>query len=158
GSANLRIDVAPPRNSRVQYVVLSPDGGQILMAATRAGAPSTLWLLSPGTHQPHPLSGTDGAAYPFWSPDGSSIGFFADGKLKRVSVSGAEPIALCDAVAPRGGTWNRSGTIVFGVAGGGLRQVAEAGGTPTLFTQLDGGRQEDSHRWPSFLPDGRRVL
>jgi len=116
-----------------------------------------------------PLAGSEGAISPFWSPDSRFIGFFAEGKLKKVEPSGGVPQTVCDAApiasggsAPgngRGGTWNRDGTIVFvpnplTV----LHRVSAAGGQPEPLTVLDDARQENSHRWPNFLPDGRHFL
>jgi hypothetical protein len=76
--------------------------------------------------------GTDGVLYPFWSADSRSIGFFADGKLKRVDAAGgASPLTVCDAPYPRGGTWNRDGVIVLAARSGeGLVRVAAGGGAP----------------------------
>jgi Tol biopolymer transport system component len=104
-----------------------------------------------------PLAGTEGARYLFWKPDGSAIGFFANGKLKVVDVAGGVPQALTNALAARGGTWNQDGVIVFAPdTSSGLMRIAATGGTPVVVTHLAPG--EGSHRWPQFLPDGRRFL
>jgi dipeptidyl aminopeptidase/acylaminoacyl peptidase len=104
-----------------------------------------------------PLAGTEGVVYPFWSADSRSLGFFAGTKLKKIDASGGPPELLCDAPAGRGGAWSRDGVIVFsGQPGLGLSQIPAGGGTPTPATRLE--RQETSHRWPSFLPDGRHFL
>jgi serine/threonine-protein kinase len=103
------------------------------------------------------LAGSGGADYPFWSPDGNSIGFFADGKLKRIDLAGGAPQVIAEAPTGRGGTWNRDGLIVFASAfNAGLMRVEASGGTPSTVTRLTGG--QSSHRWPQFLPDGRRFL
>jgi hypothetical protein len=105
------------------------------------------------------LVGTQGASYPFWSPDAKFIGFFADGKLKKVDASGGQVQVLCDAPSGRGGTWNRDGVIVFTPDGfGGLFRVSSSGGPPLEMTQPDAARFETSHRWPMFLPDGKHFL
>jgi Tol biopolymer transport system component len=102
------------------------------------------------------LPGTQAASGPFWSPDSRFIGFFADGKLKKVEVSGGPAQILCDAPNPRGGTWNRDGVIVFSRNAGldNLYRVSASGGIPTPASV----RREGSHRWPHFLPDGRHFL
>src|SRR5262249_11156523 len=104
------------------------------------------------------LGGTEGAGMPFWSPDGGWIGFFAEGKLKKVKVSGGAPQDIANASNARGGAWNRDGVILFGLSiNGPLMQVRASGGEPTQVTELDTS-QEASHRWPQFLPDGRHFL
>ncbi|MGE5347410.1 MAG: hypothetical protein ACM3JH_15755 [Acidithiobacillales bacterium] len=103
------------------------------------------------------IEGTDGASDPFWSPDGRSIGFFADHKLKRVPASGGTVQTFCDAPEPRGGTWGEGDVIVFApVPFGGLQRVSAGGGTPVALTSPR--EKEMTHRLPAFLPGGRRVL
>jgi len=109
--------------------------------------------------QAQPLAGTEGAAFPFWSPDSRFIGFFADGRLKKIEASGGPPLALCDAATGRGGTWNREGVILLTpTVGSPIHRVSAAGGTTTPVTALDTPKYESSHRWPYFLPDGRHFL
>ena len=104
-----------------------------------------------------PLAGTDGASYPFWSPDTASVGFFADDKLKRIDIVGGAPQVLANAVAPWGGSWNRDGTILFAPAGAGpLLKVPATGGEPVAVTQLEAGQA--AHKFPQFLPDGRHFI
>ena len=118
-----------------------------------------LWVRRLDSLSAQVVGGTDGASYPFWSPDASSIGFFADQKLKKVSASGGSVVTLCDAPFGAGGTWSSSGVIVFGpTLSGPLHRVPAAGGTATAATTLAGERRERTHRWPSFLPDGRHFL
>ncbi len=118
-----------------------------------------LWVRPLDSLTAQPLAGTEGAMFPFWSPDSRSVGFFAQGKLKKIDASGGPPQTLCDAGLGRGGSWSREGAIVFaGEAQGPLFRVSAAGGPATPATKLDAARQEYSHRWPCFLPDGRRFL
>jgi Tol biopolymer transport system component len=120
-----------------------------------------LWIYELGSPDTRSLADTEGANFPFWSPDNRSIAFFADGKLKKVEVSGGPVQTVCDAPSGRGGTWNKDGVIVFtpdarsGVA---LYRVSASGGTVTPVSNLDKSRGELSHRWPMFLPDGTHYL
>ena len=105
-----------------------------------------------------PLAGTEGAAGPFFSPDGQWLGFFGGGKLKKISVTGGAPEALADAPTARGGSWTEDRTIVYTPNSGnsGLWRVPAAGGTAEQLTTLAPG--EYTHRWPQVLPGGRAVL
>jgi Tol biopolymer transport system component len=134
---------------------LSADGRQLAFVATADGT-SQLWVRPFDSETARPLAGTDGASYPFWKPDGTAIGFFANGKLKRVDVAGGAPQALSDVPGARGGTWNQDGVIVFAHQQSGLMRIAATGGTPEVLTHLAAG--QGSHRWPQFLADGRRFL
>jgi Tol biopolymer transport system component/tRNA A-37 threonylcarbamoyl transferase component Bud32 len=143
---------------------LSPDGRNLVALVQDADA-LRLWLRPvervtgvslKGTES---VSGVVSAAHPFWSPDGRRIGFFADRKLKTIDVSGAPPQTLADAPAPRGGTWNRNGVIVFAPTNDGpLFRIAAAGGEPAQVTELDQSRRDTAHRHPRFLPDGVHFL
>ena len=131
----------------------------------RPDAKSTfqLWLRPVATLAARPLPGTEGGAFPFWSPDSRFIGFFADGKLKKVPIAGGPPVVLCDAPSGRGGSWSRDNVIVFapsgiGTGASGLLRVSSGGGVPTAATTLDPSTGETHHRWPHFLPDGRHFL
>ncbi len=140
-------------------MALSHDGRRLAFIAASGGR-NILFIRALDSIAAQPVAGTDGAYYPFWSPDGRDLGFFADGKLKRVSTSpGGAVTTLCDAPRPRGGTWNRHGTIVFASgAHDPLRSIPATGGPPVAVTRLDAKRHEYSHRFPWFLPDGRHVL
>jgi len=138
--------------------VLSPDGRALAFAAGRDQGAVLLWVRPLKELHAHPIAGTEGATFPFWSADGRSLGFFAGGKLKTMTVEGGTPTEVCDAPAGRGGTWNSEGTIVFSPDfQSPLSQVPATGGTPKAITAID-ATKHDSHRWPQFLPDGKHFL
>jgi serine/threonine protein kinase/Tol biopolymer transport system component len=154
--STVRFIVNTPPTSDAFSFALSPDGQQLAFVATADRRP-LLWVRRLDEVTAQPLAGTEGASYPFWSPDSRAIGFFADGKLKRRDLSGGPPQVLADAPGGRGGTWNRHGDIVFAPeATVGFKRVAATGGTPITVTEL--APDHGSHRWPQFLPDGRRFL
>ncbi len=138
---------------------LSPDGRRLAFVARDASGKTLLWLRPIDSLAAQPQAGTEDASFPFWSPDSRSLAFFAQGKLKRIDLTGGPLATVCDAPSGRGGTWNRDGTIVATVSNpGALVRVSATGGTPIPVTTLDASRQERSHRWPYFLPDGRHFL
>jgi serine/threonine-protein kinase len=139
-------------------VALSPDGDVFAFVAQKsAGATSQLYVRRLGQLQATPLSGTDGARDPFFSPDGQWIAFFADMKLKKISVTGGAAVTLCDVVSDRGGSWAEDDTIVFQPdTRGSLLRVSSAGGKPDALTTLDEG--EVTQRFPQVLPGGKAVL
>src|SRR5439155_4676879 len=150
----MRYSIQAPEKTRIDTFAVSPDGRYLAIAAGEGKR--QLWIRPLDTVAPQPLRGTDGATYPFWSPDSRSIAFFAEGKLKRIAVDGGPAQTVCDALAGRGETWSPAGVIVFAAANGGpLLRVAAVGGVPTPATRIDGA---GSHRYPHFLPDGRRFL
>ncbi|MEQ1580766.1 MAG: TIR domain-containing protein [Steroidobacteraceae bacterium] len=151
-----RLEIVTPATDRPEMFALSPDGRQIVFVASGDSA-SRLFLRSLAMTTAQPLDGTDGATYPFWSPDGRSVGFFAGGALKRLDLGGGAPQTLAPAAAGRGGAWSADGIILFGPSlGSPLMRVAAAGGNAVAITTL--GPQQRSHRFPQFLPDGRRFL
>jgi Tol biopolymer transport system component/tRNA A-37 threonylcarbamoyl transferase component Bud32 len=136
---------------------LSPDGSRLVIVGDDAsGKGGRLWLRPLDSLTAQPLEGTEDATYPFWSPDGRYVGFFAQGKLKKIDISGGPPQTLCDAPGGRGGAWNQEGTIIFSASS--LSRVSSAGGAPNVITHFDESRHETSHRWPVFLPDGRHYI
>jgi serine/threonine protein kinase len=138
-------------------LALSPDGRSLALAGSGADGKRRLFVRALDSAAVQPLEGTDDATYPFWSPDGRSLGFFADRKLKRITISGGTPQTICDAQDGRGGSWGSEGVIVFSPHPyGGLFSVAATGGTPSALTTAP--TKESSHRNPHFLPDGRRAL
>ncbi len=148
-----------PKDASSAREALSPDGRRLVMAAVTEGI-NRLWLYSFDSPAPVVIPNTEGGRVPFWSPDGTSIGFFAQGKLKRIAFSGGPATTICDAVLGYGGAWSKDGVIVFAPAqfGRGLYRVPESGGTPTPVTSLDATRLETGHIYPSFLPDGRHFV
>jgi serine/threonine protein kinase len=143
-------------------VAVSPNGRTVAIVGHRESKRNNvLWIYEPGSPEATSLANTEGANFPFWSPDGRSLGFFADGKLKKLDLGGGPVQILCDAPSGRGGAWNKDGVIIFtpsGHLGVGLYRIPASGGTPTQITIPDKSLNEDSHRWPVFLPDGIHYL
>ena len=158
-SPGIRATLPFPEKMFLGELALSPDGTRLVFTASKPGGQPTLWVRALQESSAHPLVGAENAYFPFWSPDGRSVGFFADGKLKRMDVSGGAVLTVCDAERGVGGTWNRDGTIVFAPAPtSGLHSVAAGGGKSVAVTKLDAARHESAHRYPRFLPDGRHFL
>ena len=142
----------------VPQFALSPDGHTVVFAAGAEGDRPILWRRAIDDVTAQALAGTENAEYPFWSPDSRWIGFYADGKLKKVSVAGgAVQVVVPDVCRLRGASWGQDGTIVFANGGAGpIRGVAAAGGEPALLTTV--APDESGHRFPQLLPDGRHFL
>jgi len=144
---------------RTAPLAISPDGTRLVFGATDFEGKQSLWVRALQAATSQPLPGTEGATYPFWSADSRFIGFFAEGKLKKIEAAGGPAQAICDAPDGRGGSWNREDTIIFAsVYNGPLYKVSAAGGTAVQLTELDSKLHETTHRWPQFLPDGRHFL
>ena len=140
-------------------VAVSPDGQRLAFTAADSSGKHLLWVRPLDSLSAQPLAGTEGASFPFWSPDSRYVGFFAGEKLKKVDGAGGPVFTLCDAPNGRGGSWSRDGIIVFTPATyAPLLRVSDAGGATTPATKLDESRSEATHRWPYFLPDGRHFL
>jgi len=139
--------------------IVSPDGQSIGFVGTDASG-SRLFVRSFDSLEPRVIPGTEGAKQPFWSPDGKSVGFFARAKLMKVALAGGAPVVIAAAPDGRGGTWSRSGVIVFSpdLVGSSLSKVSDAGGRAEPITLLDREKGDNSHRWPVFLPDGVHYL
>ena len=153
----MRVDITTPATDAPMSFAISPDGRSLAFVAYDEGL-ARLWVRPLDATTAQPLAGTQGATYPFWSPDSSALGFFADGKLKRIDISGGLPQTVATAPAGRGGTWNADGVIVFApTANGSLTSVRSTGGNASALTQVDPPRQV-AHRFPQFLPDGRTFL
>src|SRR5262249_41236465 len=139
---------------------LTRDGKVIAFVASKGtSTPQQLYVRRLDQLHAIPLAGSDNASNPFFSADGQWIGFFADGKLKKISVSGGGTMTLRDAVNGRGGRWADDGTIVFAgnsAPGSGLSRVSASGGKEEPLTTP--GEGETLHRWPQVLPGGAAVL
>jgi serine/threonine protein kinase len=146
----------------VRDMAIAPNGHTVAVVGDReSGGKSALWLYEIGSREPKSVANTDGASFPFWSPDGGSLGFFADGKLKRLDIAGGGIQSLCDAASGRGGSWNSDGVILFtpsGQIGDVVNRIPASGGTPRRIGTLDTSRGETSTRWPMFLPDGKHYI
>jgi len=157
----LRFTVAAPDGTEFKSGgVLSPDGRYLAFVAedVRNGS-IRLGVNSLESSETRLLPGTDGAYLPFWSPDSRSLGFFADGKLKRVGLdSGPPQVVTVLGTFSAGATWNAKGVILFAGQRSGLFSVPDSGGAQTPVTTLNPATQEVAHRYPQFLPDGEHFL
>ena len=146
-----------PRPGAAPVPAVSPDGARLAFVAPFESN-SAVWIQTLGETRARPLRGSEQAQFPFWSPDGRSIGFAAGGRLKKIAVSGdGAPHDICVCAPRYGGTWAPNGTIVF-AATDGLFRVSSDGGDAAVLTTFDTSKQESSHRFPVLLPDGRRFL
>src|SRR5262249_23543504 len=141
----IRVEVNMPPTADPFSFAISPDGRRLVFVASMESK-SQLWVQPLDSPTAQPLAGTDGAAYPFGSPDGASGGFFADGKLKRIDSVGGAPNILANAPFARGGSFNREGTVLFAPrADGPLWKLPATGGEPAAVTRLNG---ESGHKFP----------
>jgi len=148
---------APPSSASPTPLTVSPDGRTLAFVARSVDGKFQIWLRSLATLAARQLEGTAGASSPFWSPDSAALGFFADGKLKKIPLSGGPPITLADAPNERGAAWSRQGVIVFApTQNSPLMRVPASGGTPVAVTAFGDG--DVGHRRPIFLPDGRHFF
>ena len=157
-----KLTVLPPEKgeffSNYGPPAISPDGRRIVFGSNVEGK-TGLWVRDLDSPTPRPLAGTEGATMPFWSPDSRFVGFAEGGKLKKIDVTGGPALTICDALAPRGASWNTDDVILFAPNNAsGLLRVSAAGGVPAPVTELDKSRNENGHRYPWFLPDGRHFL
>jgi Tol biopolymer transport system component len=139
-------------------LALSPDGTRLVLRSRDPDGKVRLHTRLLSEDQVRPLTGTENATSPFFSPDGEWIGFFADNKLKKISVEGGAPVNVCDLVgAERGASWGDDGNIILPLnLAGGLSRVSSSGGAPAEITKLTKG--ESTHRWPQVLPGSQAVL
>ena len=158
---SMRFAISPPEKSSFNIAFsLSPDGQSIAFVARGTSGETTLWVRSLTAVEARQLAGTEGASFPFWSPDGRSIGFFSNGKLRKIDAGGGPVQTLADASGdPRGGAWTLDGTIIYGPDTlSPLLRVPATGGSTSELTKLETELGQTSHRWPSMLPDGRHFL
>jgi serine/threonine protein kinase len=164
GTSLARLSVIAPELLKDPFIhlALSPDGRRLAYVGSATGSIGSgakLYLRNLDSLKAVPLAGTEGALAPFWSPDSRFIGFFtADGKLKKIDISGGPSQTLCEAANFGGGTWNRDGIILFSTSTGGMFKVLESGGNPDPVTEIDAAAGEFAHVWPHFLPDGRHFV
>ena len=140
-------------------LAISPDGRLLVFVAAESNGKHQLWLQPLDRVEARRLANTDGATYPFWSPDGRYIGFFADKRLKRILSGGGPAESLAEAPNGRGGTWTKDNEIVFAPnTNDSLHRVRARPGEDRATPLTTKGDDHDSHRWPQILPDGRQVL
>jgi eukaryotic-like serine/threonine-protein kinase len=158
----VRFDLETQNKTSIRLPRPSPDGTVVVYSATDTEGRRVLWLRPLDSEEARPLTGTEDALDPFWSPDGRWIGFYDQGKLKKVSRDGrsVQIIASSGFETPFGTpAWSSTGEILFSPTNrGGIYAMPESGGTPRQVTKLDESRTENSHRWATFLPDGRHFL
>ncbi len=159
-AATTRMQFAIPVSGEVSHMALSSDGSMLAFVSPEenSGLPM-LYIQRIGSPAAAVLPGTEGASYPFWSPDGTNVAFFADGKLEKVAASGGAPQVLANVLAARGGSWGRQDVIIYAPDAGGVLWRVNADGTAAA--SLTGSlitKEEDTHRWPVFLPDGNHFL
>ena len=154
----IRFDLETPSAPSPLHLTVSPDG-KYVTALVGSDKGSVIWLRAMNEPSARTLVGTEGASFPFWSPDSRVLGFFTGGKLKKIDINGGPPQTICDAPNGHGGTWNRDGVILFAPGQNGpLFRVSAGGGVPVPVTTLADTRQEFAHRHPYFLPDGIHFL
>ena len=159
----VRSAIPPPESGAFVFdgpvggAFLSPDG-RLLAFIARVGRVTQLWVRPLDSFLARPLAGTEEVSFAFWSPDSRNLGFFAQGKLKRIAATGGPTQTLCDAESNRGASWSRNDIIVFARTNGEIQRIPASGGTPQRVTTLDSSRHEGTHRWPYFLRDGNHFL
>ena len=152
-----RLEITTPATDDPLSFAMSPDGRRLVFVASATGGPSQLWLRLLDQTAAQPLAGTEGAMFPFWSPDSRSVAFFSGTQLRRLDIGGGLPRTVASASAgARGGSWSAEGVIVFGNNSGPLVRVPATGGVPVAVTTLTPG--QISHRFPHFLPGGKEFL
>jgi Tol biopolymer transport system component len=159
GAQEMRLNIATPFTQAPLEFALSPDSRYIVFVGSAASSDhqQRLWLRALAETDAKPIPGTEGAAYPFWSPDSQSVGYFAFNKLYRIDISSGSPQVLVNGVQGRGGTWNADGTILYAPGTSTpIFRIPASGGDPVAVTRLSG--RQSGHRFPQFLPDGHHFL
>jgi eukaryotic-like serine/threonine-protein kinase len=153
------LSILPPEGlAWTDWFAMSPDGRRLALVGYNEGR-TRIWIRRLDEEEARPVAGTEDAENPFWSPDGRSLAFFAQRKLKRIELESGVVQVICNAGLGRGGTWSREGVILLGgLSSAPLRRVAASGGDVAVATKLDSARGDFVHRFPQFLPDGKRFL
>ena len=156
----MQFALAVPDEMSISHMALSRDGSMLVFVSPEeSSALPMLYVQRVGSSSVTLLPGTQGASYPFWSPEGAYVAFFANGKLQKMAISGGTPQALATALAGRGGSWGRKNVIVFAADSSSPLQRINADGTGMApVTQGIRIPQDQSHRWPLFLADGDHFL
>jgi eukaryotic-like serine/threonine-protein kinase len=158
-AGEIRVEINTPPTTDTPSLAISPDGQKIVFVGTHQGQ-NKLWLRSLDADVAEPLTGTEGAIWPFWSPDSQTVAFFtmADNRLKRLDINGQSLEVLGTFPLGSGGTWNREGAILFSSFFGEqpISRISSTGGDVTAVTRLE--PPEHTHQFPQFLPDGRHFL
>jgi eukaryotic-like serine/threonine-protein kinase len=161
----MRFHITIPENQTPGLFALSPGGRHLAFWAAGSDGTTRIWVRAVDSLEARPLVGTERprittAPTPFWAPDGRSVAFDSDGKLKRMDIYGGPAQTVCSIPGGTaiGGAWNSDGVIIFGTAGGPLMRVSASGGPPTPITKLDASHKDNRHLLPVFLPDRRHFL
>ena len=158
-AAAVRTQFAIPVEGEVSHMALSRDGSMLAFVSPEgnSGLPM-LYVQRIGSPTATLLPGTEAASYPFWSPDGANVAFFSNGKLKKVAVSGGAPQVLASVLAARGGSWGRRDVIIYAPDAGSMLWRVNADGTGAAPATDIMTKEDTTHRWPIFLPDGNHFL
>src|SRR6202166_4665239 len=159
-TTRMQFALSVPDEMSISHMALSRDGSMLVFVSPEeSSALPMLFVQRVGSSSVTPLPGTQGASYPFWSPDGAYVGFFANGKLQKMAISGGTPQVLATTLNARGGSWGSKGVIVYSPDPQSPLQRVNADGTGMApVTQGIRTAEDNSHRWPVFLPDGNRFL
>jgi serine/threonine protein kinase len=151
---------AIPVNNEVSHMAISGDGTMLgFVSVNDVTGQRMLFVQRIGSRTSTVLPGTENALFPFWSPDDKYVGYFANRKLMKISISGGGPQQLASVSTPRGGSWSSKGVIIFSPQSGGPLWRINADGTGLVqLTDKMFAKDEASHRWPQFLPDGNHFI
>ena len=156
----VRFEIATPEGIiGIDAPRISPDGRYLAFNATDLDGKTRIYVRALNSLTAQPLAGTEGAARPFWSPDSRFLGFMAEGKLKKIKVTGGPAQKICDAPTGADGSWSSQGVILYdGTGTDPIYKVSATGGIPTVAAKIEASRKETQVGWPEFLPDGRHYL
>jgi Tol biopolymer transport system component len=161
-NTRMQFALAMPDEMSISHMALSRDGSMLVFVSPEENSDlPMLFVQRVGSADVTALPGTQGASFPFWSPDAAYVGFFARGKLQKIAIAGGPPQPLAGVLSARGGTWGSQNVIIFAPdTGSGLWQVDANGSglAPVTQDMLTHDGRVQTHRWPVFLPDGKRFL